>query len=128
MLAETSPLDEATGASIDLAIAQWMRSPRATSEARERLRALGVADEEIEERRRCRSSQPQLAAVLRLAVVLVIARGRLEPTDRAHLPADGREALIDAVARAVSLAVLRVSLATAAVRSYAPIDIEVGDY
>jgi hypothetical protein len=123
-------LDDATGASIDLAVAQWMRSPRATSLARERLRAMGVSETEIEERRRCRSADQRLAAILRLAVTFVIARGRLEVRDRALLPATDRDATIAAIAQATSLAFLRVSLANevAANEPYPAIDVNIGDY
>ena len=64
--------------SIGLAVAQWMRSPRGTSAARQRLRELGVPEAEIERRRRAQSDDRSLAGMLRLAVTLVIARGRLE--------------------------------------------------
>ncbi len=128
--AEAPLLDGTTAASIDLAVAQWMRSPRAASLARERLRAAGVPEMEIEERRRCRSVDPGLASVLRLAVTLVIARGKLEARDRALLPAKNRDALIAAIAKATSLAFLRVSLANENARSepYPAIDLDLGDY
>jgi hypothetical protein len=107
-------LDDATAASVDLAIAQWMRSPRATSLARERLRTMGISEVEIEERRRCRSADPGLAALLRLAVTLLITRGRLEARDRAAISANDRDRVIAAVAQATALAFLRVSLANEA--------------
>ena len=130
-LTETEPLLGAeTRASIDLAVAQWMRSARATSLFRERLRALGIADAEIEERRRCRSASPQLAAILRLAVTLMITRGCLDARDRALLPTRGREATIAAIARATSLAFLEVSLANEVPRDapFPAIDLDIGDY
>jgi hypothetical protein len=123
-------LDEITVASIDLAVAQWMRSPRATSLARERLRTLGVAEDEIEERRRCRSGDRRLRAVLRLAVTIVITRGRLEERDRALLAPAERNAMLGAVAHATALAFLRVTLAnevTSAER-YPAIDVDIEDY
>jgi hypothetical protein len=130
LLAAPPLLDDGTAASIDLAVAQWMRSPRATSLARERLRALGVSESEIEERRRCRSADPDLAAVLRLAVTLVIARGKLEPHDRARIRSGNREALIASIARATSLSFLRVSLANEVHPSepYPAIELDIGDY
>jgi hypothetical protein len=123
-------IDQVTKASIDLAVAQWLRSPRATSLARERLRTLGVSEGEIEERRRCRSVDPHLAAVLRLAVTLVITRGRLEARDRALLPAAGRDAAIAAIAYATSLALLRVwrPNEAASAEPFIAIDLDVGDY
>jgi hypothetical protein len=122
--------DEVTTASIDLAVAQWMRSSRATALARVRLRTLGVAESEIEERRRCRSADAHLAAVLRVAVTLIITRGRLEPRDRALLPAMRRDATIAAIAQATSIAFLRVSLANeaACAQPLPEIDLEIGDY
>jgi hypothetical protein len=124
------PVNDETAASIDLAVAQWMRSPRATSVGRARLRAFGVTETEIEERRRCRSADRQLAAVLRLAVTLMITRGRLEARDRALLPSTNREGAIAAIAQATSLAFLRVLLANEAALNepYAAIDLDVGDY
>lgn len=124
------PLDDETCASIELAVAQWMRSPRATSLGRERLRALGVTDMEIEERRRCRSSNRRLAAILRLAVTLMITRGRLEVRDRALLPASNREELIAGIAKATSLAFLSVLLANEVNSNepYPAVDLDVGDY
>jgi hypothetical protein len=128
--AETRLLDDRTVASIELAVAQWLRSPRATSLARERLRAAGVSEEEIEQRRRCRSSDPALATLLRLAVTLVITRGGLEARDRAPIASYERDALIGAVTAATSLARLRVSKANE-VRPdepYPAIDLDIGDY
>jgi hypothetical protein len=116
--------------SIDMAVAQWLRSPRATSQAREHLRAAGVGEAEIEERRRCRSSDPHLAALLRLAVTVIITRGRLEPRDIRRV----RPALTDdelrAVIAATAIAFLAVTLAESVDRAtpFVPIDIEVGDY
>lgn len=123
-------LDTQTCASIGLAVAQWMRSPRATSLGREQLRAFGITDREIEERRRCRSADARLAVILRLAVTLMITRGRLEVRDRALLPATERDALIAAIAKATSLAFLSVLLANAidANESYPAIDLNIGDY
>jgi hypothetical protein len=123
-------IDEVTTASIDLAVAQWVRSPRATSLARERLRMLGVAEAEIEERRRCRSADRHLEAVLRLAVTFIITRGRLETRDRALLPPVERDAMIGAIAQATSIAFLRVSLVNevASIKPYPAIDLDIGDY
>jgi hypothetical protein len=123
-------IDESTTASIDLAVAQWMRSPRATSLARERVRTLGVDEAEIEERRRCRSVDRHMAAVLRLAVTLVITRGRLEERDRALLPWAERDATIAAIAHATSLALLRVARANevASAEPFPAIDLDIGDY
>lgn|GEM_PF-2484667 len=128
--AQAPALDETTTASVELAVAQWMRSPRGTSLARERLRAIGLPEEEIEERRRCRSSDRGVAAALRVAVTLMITRGRLDARDRALLPAANRDAAIAAIALATSLAFLRVSLANEAAprEPYPPIDLDIGDY
>jgi hypothetical protein len=128
--AKAVPLDGETCASIDLAVAQWLRSPRATSLGRQRLRAFGVSEMEIEERRRCRSSNRRLAAILRVAVTLVITRGRLEVRDRALLPASDREELIAGIAQATSLAFLSVLLANEVDSNepYPEVDLDVGDY
>jgi hypothetical protein len=116
--------------SIDLAVGQWLRSPRATSCARERLRAAGVDEAEIEERRRCRSADPYLASLLRLAVTVIITRGHLEPSDIRRVRPALDEGGLRAVIAATAIAFLGVSLAESVDRAtpYAPIDMEVGDY
>ena len=124
-----SPLSEETQLSIDLAIAQWMRGPRATSIARQRLRNLGVSEAEIECRRRCRSNDPVLAGILRLAVTLLIAHGRLEETDLRRVKPAPSAALLRAVVAAVALAFYNVAIAESVERTaYAAIDMRIGDY
>jgi hypothetical protein len=115
--------------SIDLAVAQWLRGPRATSIARQRLRSLGVSETEIECRRRCRSSDRDLAEILRLAVTLLISHGRLEATDLRRVKPAPSAALLRAVAAAAALAFYNVAIAESVERSaYAAIDMRIGDY
>lgn len=123
-------LDSVVAASIELAVAQWLRSARATSGARERLRSAGVDDAEIEQRRRCRSADPHLAALLRLAVTVIITRGRLEPRDVGRVRPALTDERLRAVVAATAIAFLAVTLAESVDRTtpFAPIDMEIGDY
>jgi hypothetical protein len=115
--------------SVGLAVAQWLRSPRGTSIARERLRELGVPEDEIERRRRARSEDRALAGILRLAVTLVIARGRLERADLGRVKPAPSEALLREIAAAVALAFYNVAIAESVDRTaYPAIDMSVGDY
>jgi alkylhydroperoxidase family enzyme len=122
-----SSLDPLTRDSIQLAVAQWLGSARATSAARESLRAAGIAPDEIERRRRAQSSDRRLAATLRLAVTLVIARGRLSRRDRAALDPD--QPTLRAIVIAVSDAFARTLLAeTVDATPYPAIEMRLEDY
>ncbi len=123
-------LTESDRRSIHLAVAQWLRSARATSRARESLAALGIDRGEIERRRRAQSADPATAELLRLGVTLVMARGRLAESDLrggiAH-PTDQRlRAIATAAAEAFSLVAIAESVDRTA--AFAPIDMEIGDY
>jgi uncharacterized protein YfiM (DUF2279 family) len=123
-------LSECVRASIDLAIAQWLRNPHATYAAYAALRAAGVAAAEIEERRRARSADPELAAVLHFAVVAVITRGRPEPRDVRRLAAATDPSLAEAILDAAASSRRHVALAAllAGTTKAPPIDMNVGDY
>jgi uncharacterized protein YciW len=115
--------------SIGLAVAQWMRSPRATSSARGRLRELGVADAEIERRRRAQSADRTLEGILRLAVTLVIAHGRLEPSDVRGLKPSPDAGLLREIAATVARTFYDVAIAESIDRSGDPtLDMQLGDY
>jgi hypothetical protein len=127
---DTEELSADERASIDLAVAQWLRSTGATSRARERLRWFGVSEREIEARRRCTSADRRLQRMLRLAVTAVIARGHLEPRDVAVLGCDDGGRLARAIVAAASRASADVVVARRAGCEVAqpPIAMDVGDY
>jgi hypothetical protein len=115
--------------SIDLAVAQWMRSPRATSVARDGLRRLGVMEAEIERRRRCQSADRSLAGILRTAVTLMIARGQLDQRDLRRLEPQPDTGLLRNIAGATAQAFYNVAIAESVERTpFAAIDLEIGDY
>lgn len=116
--------------SIDLAVAQYLRSARGVVAAQERLAHLGVSSDERFRRRRAESTDPQIARLLRLAVTLVITRGRLAEVDRRRLPPDVSEATIAAVVAATAEAYARVLVLESGAPATAPpaIDMNVGDY
>ena len=122
-------LDREQRASIDLAIAQWVGSARATSMARQRLLALGVAPDEVESRRRAASADPILAGILRFAVTTVIARGRIGADLRRLKPVPS-DALVREVLTATAQAFLNVTLAESidATGPQPAIDMNIGDY
>jgi hypothetical protein len=115
--------------SIDLAVGQWMRSPRATSLARDSLREFGVAEPEIEARRRCRSDDRALASILRAAVTLMIARGHLDERDLRRLEPFSDAGLLREIAGATAHAFYNVAVAESVERAPGvTIDLEIGDY
>jgi len=124
-----SLLGEEYRSSIDLAIAQWMRSPRAASVARERLRELGVTEAEIERRRRCKSDNRNLDGILHIAIKLVITRGQLEKRDLRSLPPVASAPMLREIARATSQAFYNVLIAESVEQTpYVAINMEIGDY
>ncbi|BDE04984.1 hypothetical protein WPS_02600 [Vulcanimicrobium alpinum] len=116
--------------SIDLSVAQYLRSARAVVEAQERLAQLGVSSDELLRRRRAESADRGIARLLRLAVTLIITRGRLDRADRRRLPPGASEATIHAVVAATAEAYARVLVAESAAPagSRPAIDMNVGDY
>ena len=116
--------------SVCLAVAQWLQSARAVVSARERLVALGASDNEIERRRRADSNDAELAALLRLAVTIVITRGRLAERDRRRLMQPSSDAVLRALIEATADAYARVLHAESTGHaSPAPrIDMNIGDY
>ena len=115
--------------SINLAVAQWLRSPRATSNARRRLRDAGVAEDEIERRRRTQSDDPSLAGVLKLAVTMVIARGHLSERDRRFIGRGPNDPLVREIAESVAASFYDVTVAESLDRSpFETIDMQIGDY
>ena len=116
--------------SIDLVVAQWLRDPHTTFAARAMLRATGISEAEIAERRRARSKDPELARVLRFAVTAIITAGRPEERDIRRLGALGHPALVTAILEAAASSHRRVTLASVLSRGATPpiIDMNVGDY
>jgi hypothetical protein len=122
-------LSEEQRLSIELAVAQWMRSPRATSNTRERLRKLGVSEQQIEARRRCESDDSTLRGMLRVAVTLAITRGQLENSDLRLIQSERRTETLREIATATARAFANVLIAETVERTpFAAINMEVGDY
>jgi len=123
-------LDDLLRQSIDLAVGQWMRDPVTTFAARAGLRAAGVPESEIEERRRARSADPELARVLFFAVTTVITHGRPEERDVRRLGPLGDPAMVAAILDAVASSRARVTFASALAGTtpHPPIDMNIGDY
>ena len=123
-------LSEHVRRSIDLAVAQWLRHPHATFAACADLRAAGISEAEIEERRRARSRDPELARILHFSVVAIITNGRPEDRDIHRLGSDADPALAGAVLAAAESSRRRTALASVLARgaSPPPIDMNVGDY
>jgi hypothetical protein len=120
------PIDSAGYWSIVLAVAQWRRNPVVTQAAILRLRGYGVSETEIFARRRASSCDPKLAALLRLAVTIAIARGALTAADRQFIERHALDGLLTYVDTYVADA-----LAFAAAARLAPaaaLDMDVGDY
>jgi hypothetical protein len=137
MVTHEEPRQAVAGRSVDLpgywsivlAVAQWRRSPHVTSAAIARLRGLGIADAEIYARRRASSADPALAALLRLAVTVVIARGKLTRADRRFVE---RHSLANVLAQ-VEIYVADALAFVAAIETPAfprrpEIEMDVGDY
>jgi alkylhydroperoxidase family enzyme len=123
-------LDEAVRAAIEIAVAQWVRSERCTSAARERLRELGVDAFEIERNRRADSRDPGLRALLRFAVTTLIARGRVAPNDLQRMRPRPSDALLAEVASITARAFLRVTLVESLDLhlDVPPVAMAIGDY
>ncbi len=123
-------IDETLRYSIDLAIAQHLRSKHGIANARRALLALGISDDEIFRRRRAESSDPILANVLRLVVTLIITRGRLSDRERLSVSRTFDEttwrAIVTIATDAYGAIVRAESLLGKSPRS--DIDLEVGDY
>ncbi len=116
-------------ASIRLAVAQWMRSARAVTAARDALRLLHVPVDEIFRRRRAESADAYLATLLRLAVTLVITRGTLEESDRRRYTPLLDDDVVRSVVQHVADARRYVSLIERDAADAAPsVDLDVGDY
>ncbi len=116
-------------ASIRLAVAQWMRSARTVTAARDALRLLHVPVDEIFRRRRAESADAYLATVLRLAVTLVITRGALEESDRRRYAPLLGDDVVRSVVQHVADARRYVSHIERNAAEPAPsVDLDVGDY
>lgn len=135
MMVTASPAPAAIGLSaeqrwsIRLAVAQWLRSARAVASAQDGLRALGTPPAEIVRRRRAESADAALARLLRLAVTVVITRGRLEASDRSR-PSPLSDTTVQAVVEATADAYAGVLLAesSGSAASAHVVDMEIGDY
>jgi hypothetical protein len=116
--------------SLRLAVAQWLRSRRATFEAQHHLLELGISPDEVMRRRKAQSTDPQLAGLLRLAVTLIITRGRLEAADLRRLPSSLGAAALPAVIEATADAYASVLRAESNAGSGPPADfsLDIGDY
>ncbi len=123
-------LEELVRWSIELAVGQWLRDPHTTFAARAVLRAAGVSESEIEERRRARSADPDLARILHFAVTVIITRGLPEERDVRRLGPQGHPAMVAAIVDAATSSRARVAFASAPARTSSPppIDMDVGDY
>jgi len=97
-------------AAIELAVAQWVGSERCASAAREELRALGEFDGDIERYRRADAADPALRTLLRFSIMILIARGRVDPRTVRRLRPRLSDALLAEVAEIVARAYLRVTL------------------
>jgi hypothetical protein len=127
--ADSAALSAETRLSIDVAIAQWLHSSRATSRAYRRLRELGVPPHEIERRRRAQSDDAALAGILRLAVTFMIARGHLERRDLRHMHPKPAAPLLRAIAAATARSFYDVAIAESVdAAPFTAIDMEIGDY
>jgi hypothetical protein len=124
--ARAGRIDLETYWSIVLAVAQWRRHPQLTKAAIVRLTGLGVAPAEIFARRRAASNDPQLAAVLRLAVTIVIAGGRLSAADRRFIERHELDGVADCVKAYADDALAFIAAIGCAARG--EIDMNVGDY
>jgi hypothetical protein len=122
-------LDTLVRQSIDLAVGQWMRDPYTTFAARAALRCAGVPESEIEERRRARSADSELARVLFFAVTAIITRGLPDERDIRRLGSLGNPVMVAAILDAAASSRARVTFAAAmAGATPPPIDMNVGDY
>jgi hypothetical protein len=122
-------LDDLLRQSIDLAVGQWMRDPFTTFAARAELRAAGVPESEIEERRRARSGDSDLSRVLFFAVTAVITRGHPEERDVRRLGSLADPAIVAAILDAAASSRARAIFSAAlAGTTPPPIDMNVGDY
>ena len=116
-------------ASIRLAVAQWLRSARGVAEARDELRRLHVAPDEIVRRRRAESEDAHLATILRLAVTAVITGGTLEASDRRRFgPVLGDDVVQDVVKHAASARRFVAQLERSGAEPAPVVDLDVGDY
>lgn len=118
-------------ASIDLAVAQYLRSAVGVDDARRRLSCFELDEAEVLRRRRADASDPAVARVLKFAVTAVMTRGRLTATDSRRLlrGADDGD-LARAVVRAAGSAYTNVLLLESAPDKPATtdLDLDVGDY
>ena len=124
-------LDEPRRLAIELAAAQWARSPVAVSAAYDRMSQIGIGKPEIEANRRATSADGKLAPLLRYAVTLLITKGHLSPEDRALIRREGiTDVLLAEVAAVTARAFLRISLLESlGTELRVPrIDVEIGDY
>lgn len=130
---ELSPqlrLDELQRRSIEVAVAQHLRSRRGVAAAQKALLELGLSGDEIVRRRRAESGDPALAHLLRWAVTIVITRGRLTEMERRQIARSYSEqtwnALVEATMDAYAK-VIRVETRSAPAPE-STLDLEVGDY
>lgn len=116
---------------IALAVAQWLDNAPVTARAFDGGEALGIERDELELNRRANSHDARTKMILRLAVTIVIGRGRIDTTDRKWID---RYALSEDELREIIAEVTRTMFAcyVAGVIEprprVAPIEMRIGDY
>jgi len=122
--------DNSRRRSIELAVAQHMRSRRGVDTARKALLELGVSEDEIVRRRRAESTDRDLARALRLAVTIVITRGRLTDAERRNISRwfseDAWSEIVETTTDAYATVVRAETLPAPAPEP--TVDLDIGDY
>lgn len=124
-------ISEVQRLSIDLAVAQYLRSANGVRLAQQRLARFHLDDAELLRRRRADASDAATADILKFAVTVAIARGRMTARDRRILGADAdREDVVREIVLATGAAYTSALLAesNAADPTAAGFDMDVGDY
>jgi hypothetical protein len=116
---------------ITLAVAQWLENAPVTARAYGEGLDAGIERDELERNRRATSEDARTKAILRLAVTIVIARGRIDTTDRKWIEryAIGEDELREIIAE-VSRAMFACYVAGAIEPQplVTPIEMRIGDY
>ncbi|MBD5655969.1 MAG: hypothetical protein IAI50_12430 [Candidatus Eremiobacteraeota bacterium] len=107
-----------------------MRSRRGVDTARKALLELGVSEDEIVRRRRAESTDRDLARALRLAVTIVITRGRLTDAERRNISRwfseDAWSEIVETTTDAYATVVRAETLPAPAPEP--TVDLDIGDY
>ena len=115
---------------LELCLAQWLGSPQCTAMAYAQGLARGIPAQELERNRRARSDDADLQRMLRYAITIVIARGRVTERERACIADVVPEAAAPELASLIICLTYRCYLyGLLTLGSDAPvIDMSVGDY